>query len=110
MGWLIGIPVLTGAVMRLPMGILTDKFGGKPVYALLMLFTAIPMFMLSQATGFWDYFLYSLGFGMAGTSFAIGIAFSSVWFAKEHQGTALGIFGAGNAGAALTTLGAPSVY
>jgi NNP family nitrate/nitrite transporter-like MFS transporter len=53
--------------------------------------------------------IYSLGFGMTGTSFAVGIAFSSVWFSKERQGTALGIFGAGNAGAALTTLGAPSL-
>jgi len=53
-GWLIGIPVLTGSVMRLPVGILTDKFGGRPVYTLVMLLSAIPMFLLSQAVGdFW---------------------------------------------------------
>jgi len=107
MGMLIGIPVLTGAIMRLPLGVLTDKFGGRPVYTLLMLFCAIPMFMLGQANSYNEYLMYSLGFGMTGTSFAVGIAFSSVWFSKERQGTALGIFGAGNAGAALTTLGAP---
>jgi NNP family nitrate/nitrite transporter-like MFS transporter len=109
MGMLIGIPVLTGSLMRLPLGVLTDKFGGRPVYALLMLFSAIPMYMLGQANSYDAYLLYSLGFGMTGTSFAVGIAFSSVWFSKERQGTALGIFGAGNAGAALTTLGAPSL-
>jgi len=107
MGMLIGIPVLTGAIMRLPLGMLTDKFGGRPVYTLLMLFCAIPMFMLGQANSYNEYLMYSLGFGMTGTSFAVGIAFSSVWFSKERQVTALGIFGAGNAGAALTTLGAP---
>ena len=109
MGMMIGIPVLTGSIMRLPLGVLTDKFGGRPVYALLMLFSAIPMYMLGQANTYNEYLIYSLGFGMAGTSFAVGIAFSSVWFSKEKQGTALGIFGAGNAGAALTTLGAPSL-
>ncbi|MFQ5420477.1 MAG: nitrate/nitrite transporter, partial [Anaerolineae bacterium] len=109
MGTLIGIPVLTGSIMRLPLGILTDKFGGRPVYAGLMLLSAIPMFLLGQANSYGEYMLYSLGFGMTGTSFAVGIAFSSVWFSKERQGTALGIFGAGNAGAALTTLGAPTL-
>ena len=109
MGTLIGIPVLTGSIMRLPLGILTDKFGGRPVYTGLMILTAIPMYLLSAANSYGSYLLYSLGFGMAGTSFAVGIAFSSVWFSRERQGTALGIFGAGNAGAALTTLGAPSL-
>jgi len=106
-GVLIGIPVLTGSIMRLPVGILTDKFGGRPVYALLMLLSAIPMFMFSRATSYNQYMIYSLGFGLTGASFAVGIAFSSVWFSKERQGTALGIFGAGNAGAAITAIGAP---
>lgn len=109
MGMLIGIPVLTGSLMRLPLGMLTDKFGGRPVYAALMLLSAIPIYMLGEANSYNEYLIYSLGFGMTGTSFAVGIAFSSVWFSKERQGTALGIFGAGNAGAALTTLGAPSL-
>ncbi len=109
MGVLIGIPVLTGSIMRLPLGVLTDKFGGRPVYAILMLLSAIPMYLLGQATSYNEFLLYSLGFGMTGASFAVGIAFSSVWFSKEKQGTALGIFGAGNAGAALTTMGAPSI-
>lgn len=109
MGWLIGIPVLTGAVMRLPMGVLTDKFGGRWVYGLLLIGAAVPMYMVSWCNSFTDFFLAGLGFGMTGTSFAIGIAYTSVWFPKHRQGLALGIFGAGNAGAALTSLAAPHV-
>ena len=108
-GWLMGIPVLTGSLFRLPAGMLTDKFGGKPVYGTLLLVCAIPMFLLSKAHSFTTFALCSFGFGLAGVSFSIGIAFSSVWYPRERQGTALGIFGAGNAGAALTTLFAPTL-
>ncbi len=108
-GWLMGIPVLTGSLFRLPAGILTDKFGGKPVYGILLFLCAIPMFLLSYADSFISFALASFGFGLTGASFAIGIAFSSVWYPKSWQGTALGIFGAGNAGAALTTLFAPTL-
>lgn len=108
-GWLIGIPVLTGAIFRLPAGILTDKYGGKPVYSALLFICAIPMFLLGYADSFFGFALASFGFGLAGVSFAIGIAFTSVWYPKKWQGTALGIFGAGNAGAALTTLLAPTM-
>ena len=108
-GWLMGIPVLTGAIFRLPAGILTDKYGGKWVYGILLLICAIPLFLLSTADSFFSFALYSFGFGLTGVSFAIGIAYTSVWYPKHRQGTALGIFGAGNAGAAITTLLAPSL-
>lgn len=109
MGWLIGIPVLTGAVFRLPLGIATDKWGGRVVYGLLLLLAAIPMYFASYCNTYWQFFAAGLGFGFCGTSFAVGIAYTSVWFPKHRQGTALGIFGAGNAGAALTSLGAPHI-
>ena len=108
-GWLMGIPVLTGSIFRLPAGMLTDKFGGKPVYGTLLLICAVPMYLLSYADSFLTFALCSFGFGLAGVSFSIGIAFSSVWYPRERQGTALGIFGAGNAGAALTTMFAPTL-
>jgi len=108
-GWLIGIPVLTGALFRLPAGILTDKFGGKPIYGALLFLCAIPMYLLSYADSFWSFALCSFGFGLAGSSFSVGIAFTSVWYPKQNQGMALGVFGAGNAGAALTTLFAPTL-
>lgn len=108
-GWLLGIPVLTGSIFRLPAGMLTDKFGGKPVFSALLLICAVPMYLLSGANSFWTFALCSFGFGLVGVGFSIGIAFSSVWYPKKFQGTALGIFGAGNAGAALTTLAAPKL-
>ena len=108
-GWLIGIPVLTGAIFRLPAGILTDKYGGKPIMTALLLLCSIPMFLLYFANSYWGFALCSFGFGLSGSSFAVGIGFTSVWFSKERQGFALGVFGAGNAGAALTTLLAPSL-
>ncbi|MEE8326148.1 MAG: MFS transporter, partial [candidate division NC10 bacterium] len=108
-GWLMGIPVLTGSVFRLPAGMLTDKFGGKPVYGSLLLLCAVPMYLLSHADSFLAFALCSFGFGLVGASFSIGIAFTSVWYPRANQGTALGIFGAGNAGAALTTLLAPTL-
>ncbi len=108
-GWLLGIPVLTGAIFRLPAGMLTDRFGGKPVFGALFFICAVPMYLLSTADGFVEFALYSFGFGLSGVSFAIGIAYTSVWYPKSRQGTALGIFGAGNAGAALTLLFAPTL-
>ncbi|HAQ21161.1 MAG TPA: MFS transporter [Prolixibacteraceae bacterium] len=108
-GWLLGIPVLTGSIFRLPAGMLTDKFGGRPVFGILLLLCAIPMFFLSQANSFFSFALCSFGFGLTGVGFAVGIAFTSVWYPKNWQGTALGIFGAGNAGAAITTMLAPTL-
>jgi NNP family nitrate/nitrite transporter-like MFS transporter len=108
-GWLMGIPVLTGSIFRLPAGMLTDKYGGKYIYGTLLLICAIPMYLLSYADSYFGFALASFGFGLTGVSFAIGIAYTSVWYPKHWQGRALGIFGAGNAGAALTTLFAPTL-
>ena len=109
MGTVIGIPVLTGAIFRLPMGILTDKFGGRPIFAINLLIAALGMLLMSQAESYTSFIIASLLFGTVGATFAVGIAFTSVWFPKEKQGLALGIFGAGNAGAALTALFAPTI-
>ena len=78
MGWLIGVPVLTGAVLRLPVGMLSDRFGGRPVFAVVMLLTAAGAFLDSYANSFWTFFAGGLCFGLAGTSFAVGIAYTSV--------------------------------
>lgn len=107
MGWLIGIPVLSGAVLRLPAGLATDKWGGRVVFSVLLVISALPMYLVSWCNTYWEFFFAGLGFGLSGTSFAVGIAYTSIWFPKSRQGLALGIFGAGNAGAALTSFGAP---
>lgn len=108
-GWLLGIPILTGSIMRLPMGILTDKYGGKVVFSALLLLSSIPLFLLPFATNYWVFAILSFLFGMVGTSFAVGVAYTSLWYPKEWQGRALGIFGMGTAGASITPLLAPTL-
>ena len=108
-GVLLGIPVLTGSIFRLPAGMLTDKYGGKPVMTALLILCSIPLFLLSKADSYGSFALCSFGFGLVGVSFSVGIAYTSVWFPKQRQGLALGIFGAGNAGSAITTLVAPTL-
>lgn len=109
LGWLLGVPILTGSIMRLPVGILTDRYGGRPVYIGVMLFAAAGVASVALAKSFAHLVLSGLLFGMSGAAFAVGIAYTSVFWPKEKQGTALGIFGVGNAGSALTTLLAPLV-
>ena len=108
-GWLLGLPILSGSIFRPLMGMLTDKYGGKPVFSTLLIFCAIPFFLMYFVNSYWMYFILSILFGMVGTGFAVGIAFTSVWYPKNWQGRALGIFGMGNTGAALTTFLAPTL-
>ncbi|WP_444997014.1 MFS transporter [Aliikangiella sp. IMCC44359] len=108
-GVLVATPILTGSITRLPLGILTDYYGGRIVYFIQMILVAIATYSLAFATQYWQYLLAGLFVGLAGGSFAIGIAYTSAWFEKEKQGTAMGIFGAGNAGAAITNLVAPTI-
>jgi len=108
-GILVATPILTGSLTRLPLGLLTDQFGGRIVFFIQMILVAIPTYGLAFATEYWQYLVIGLFVGLAGGSFAIGIAYTSAWFSKEKQGTAMGIFGAGNAGAAITNLVAPMI-
>ncbi len=108
-GLLIGVPILTGSIMRLPIGILTDRLGGRTVFLGVMLFSAAAVFMTSFANSFATFLIGGLLFGMSGASFSAGVAYTSLFFPKEKQGTALGLFGMGNVGAALTTLGVPTL-
>lgn len=108
-GWLLGVPVLTGSILRLPVGILTDRYGGKRVFVGVLLASALGALLLSRAQTFGGFALGSLCFGLAGTSFAVGVAHTAEWFKSERKGTALGVFGAGNAGSALTVLLAPKL-
>src|SRR5512138_3436697 len=108
-GLLIAMPVLTGSLIRLPLGMWTDKFGGRIVFFVLMLSTVVPIWMISQVTEYWQFLVTSLFVGVAGGSFTVGIAYCARWFPKERQGLAMGIFGAGNTGAAVTKLVAPSI-
>lgn len=106
-GILVATPVLTGSISRIFLGIWTEQYGGRLVFTLLMLVTALCVFLLSYVESYAMFLVAALGVGLAGGSFIVGIAYTSYWFEKERQGTALGIFGAGNVGAAVTNFGAP---
>ncbi|MFT5182102.1 MAG: NNP family nitrate/nitrite transporter-like MFS transporter [Alphaproteobacteria bacterium] len=106
-GILVATPILTGSLSRIFLGVWTEQFGGRLVYTLQMLITAVCTWLLSSVQTYEMFLVAALGVGLAGGSFIVGIAYTSQWFEKERQGTALGIFGAGNVGAAVTNFGAP---
>ncbi|WP_027960657.1 MFS transporter [Halomonas halodenitrificans] len=106
-GILVATPILTGSISRIFLGIWTEQFGGHRVFSVLMLLTAACVFLLSYVESYAMFLVAALGIGLAGGAFIVGIAYTSYWFEKDKQGTALGIFGAGNAGAAVTNFGAP---
>ncbi|MCJ1899483.1 MULTISPECIES: nitrate/nitrite transporter [Paracoccus] len=108
-GLLIGLPILTGSLVRIALGVLTDRLGGRRVYTLTMLAAAGATFLLSHASTWPQMLLAALGVGLAGGSFAVGVAYVSRFYAEGRQGTALGIFGVGNVGAAVTKFAAPFV-
>ncbi|HEY9012616.1 MAG TPA: nitrate/nitrite transporter [Devosia sp.] len=108
-GLLIGTPVLTGSVVRIALGIWTDRYGGRLVYALTMLAAAVATSLLVFAQTYEQFLLAALGVGLAGGSFAVGVAYVSRFYPQSRQGTALGIFGVGNVGAAVTKFLAPFV-
>jgi NNP family nitrate/nitrite transporter-like MFS transporter len=108
-GLLIAVPTLLGALMRIPMGILTDRFGGRAIFTGLLLFTLLPVVFLGFANSFSTYVLGGLFLGTAGASFAVGVPFVSRWFTAERQGTALGVYGVGNIGTAVAVFSMPSL-
>jgi NNP family nitrate/nitrite transporter-like MFS transporter len=109
LGLLVGTPILSGSLSRVFLGIWTDQLGGRIVNVLTMLLAAVATLLLSYATTYEMMLLAALGLGLAGGSFAVGVAYVSKWYSPEKQGVALGIFGAGNVGAAVTKLAAPFV-
>src|SRR5437867_5959162 len=108
-GLLVGTPILTGSLIRLVLGIWTDQYGGRLVNTAVMLAAAVATWLLTLANSYPMFLVAALGVGVAGGSFAVGITYVSKWYPKEKQGTALGVFGAGNVGAAVTKFVAPFV-
>jgi MFS transporter, NNP family, nitrate/nitrite transporter len=95
---LVAVPVLLGSLARLPMGLLTDRFQGRIIFSTLMLASAIPAVAVPMVHSYSSLVAVAFFLGMAGSSFAVGVGFVSPWFAKEKQGSALGVYGLGNAG------------
>ncbi|MGE0061398.1 MAG: nitrate/nitrite transporter [Xanthobacteraceae bacterium] len=108
-GLLVGTPILTGSLSRIFLGVWTDRFGGRLVFTLMMLATSVATVLLAFAHTYPQMLAAALGVGLAGGSFAVGVAYVTRFFPQQRQGTALGIFGVGNVGAAVTKFAAPFV-
>src|SRR6516162_9105502 len=106
-GLLTATPVLTGALFRLPLGIWTDRFGGRIIMLLLLVGCAVPLWISSYATALWQFLLLGLALGLVGASFSVGTPYVARFFPKESRGFAMGFFGAGTVGAALNMFIAP---
>ena len=96
--FLVAVPVLLGSLARIPMGILTDRFGARAVFTVLLFFVAVPVALVPAATGYRNLLIVAFLLGMAGSSFAVGVGYVSRWFSLESQGSALGVYGLGNIG------------
>ena len=108
-GLLMSMPVLTGSLVRVPLGIWTDKYGGRIVMAAVMAATVPAIWMMSYATAYWHFLTIGLFVGLAGGSFSVGTPYVARWFPKNRQGTAMGVYGAGNSGAAVNKFVAPAI-
>src|SRR6187551_568970 len=112
--WLTAVAILNGSIWRLPAGVLADRIGGRTVATGMLLFTAIPAFLLalttdSTSTTYTTLLLYAFLVGFAGNAFTSGVAWVSAWWPQRRQGLALGIFGAGNVGASVTKFIGPAM-
>jgi NNP family nitrate/nitrite transporter-like MFS transporter len=106
---LVAVPVLLGSVARLPMGILTDRFGGRLVFTALLLFSSLAAFVVPLTRSYESLLIAAFLIGMAGSSFAVGAAFVSRWTPAARQGSALGVYGMGTMGQSLAVFGGPIV-
>ena len=108
-GLLTAMPVLTGSLVRVPLGIWTDRYGGRIVMALLMAATVPAIWLMAYATEFWHFLVIGLFVGLAGGSFSVGTPYVARWFPKNKQGMAMGVYGAGNSGSAVNKFVAPAI-
>jgi NNP family nitrate/nitrite transporter-like MFS transporter len=108
-GLLTATPVLTGSLIRVPLGIWTDRYGGRVVMALLMAATVPAIWLMSYATAYWHFLVIGLFVGLAGGSFSVGTPYVARWFPKARQGMAMGVYGAGNSGSAVNKFAAPAL-
>src|SRR6185437_7155583 len=96
--FLVAVPVILGALVRIPVGMLTDLYGGRAVFTILMLVAAIPPVWAASVSSYNILVVAAFFLGLAGSSFAVGVGFVSRWYPPQKQGTALGVYGLGNIG------------
>jgi NNP family nitrate/nitrite transporter-like MFS transporter len=105
----VAVPVLLGSLGRIPLGMLTDRFGGRIVFSTVMLLTIIPAFLMGVVRDYQHLILYGFFIGIGLASFSVGVGFVSGWYSAERQGMALGVYGAGNIGQSLASFGSPFI-
>src|SRR6516162_3201358 len=105
----VALPVLLGSLGRIPLGILTDRFGGRIVFSVVMVMSIIPAFLMGTVTDYFHLLFYGFFIGIALASFSVGVGFVSGWYSAERQGFALGVYGAGNIGQSLAAFGSPFI-
>ena len=108
-GLLTAMPVLTGSLVRVPLGIWTDRYGGRIVMAVLMAVTVPAIWLMAYASEYWHFLTIGLFVGLAGGSFSVGTPYVARWFPKSQQGMAMGVYGAGNSGSAVNKFVAPVI-
>jgi NNP family nitrate/nitrite transporter-like MFS transporter len=105
----VALPVLLGSLGRIPLGMLTDRFGGRIVFSVVMLLSIIPAFLMGTVADYHQLLIYGFFIGIALASFSVGVGFVSGWYSPERQGFALGVYGAGNIGQSLAAFGSPFI-
>ncbi len=105
----VALPVLLGSLGRIPLGLLTDRFGGRIVFSAVMFLSIVPAFLMGTVADYRHLLLYGFFIGIALASFSVGVGFVSGWYSAERQGYALGVYGAGNIGQSLAAFGSPFI-
>jgi NNP family nitrate/nitrite transporter-like MFS transporter len=108
-GVLVAVPVILGSLVRIPLGIVTDRYGGRLVFTVFLFFLVVPLVLAGLAPSYGMLLGVAFILGVAGAVFAIGVPFVARWFPPAQQGMALGIYGMGNIGTAVAALVAPSI-
>ncbi|MFZ2492890.1 MAG: MFS transporter [Thermoanaerobaculia bacterium] len=105
----LALPVLLGSLGRIPLGMLTDRFGGRLIFSLVMAASIVPAVAIGFVTTYTQLLVFGFIMGIALASFSVGVPFVSRWYPPEQQGSALGMYGAGNIGQSFAAMGAPLI-
>jgi NNP family nitrate/nitrite transporter-like MFS transporter len=106
---LTAVPVVLGSLLRIPVGALTDRLGGRIMFPVVLAASAVPAAIFGFVDGYASLVVVGFFLGIAGSSFAVGVPFVAGWYAKERQGFALGVYGMGNIGTAIAAFSAPAI-
>ena len=106
---LVAVPALIGSLARIPIGALTDRYGGRIMFTAVTALTIAPVLFLATTTAYPALLAGGLLLGLGGASFAVGIPFVNAWTPPKRRGLALGIYGAGNVGTAVSGFLSPSI-